>query len=95
MIVDSKCFFGVMRPGRGKTHKACAALCIRGGIPPSFWVRDAQGRETILLMTDASGAPLGEEILPLVADPVRATGELVRVGDLVQFRANINAFARI
>ncbi len=42
-IMDSKCFFGVMRPGRGKTHKACASLCIRGGIPPSFWARDRAG----------------------------------------------------
>ncbi len=94
-IMDSKCFFGVMRPGRGKTHKACAALCLRGGVPPSFWARDEKGRESVLLMTDAGGGPLGEDILPLVADPVEAQGEIVRVGDLLQFRANAGAFRRV
>jgi hypothetical protein len=94
-IMDSKCFFGVMRPGRGKTHKACASLCIRGGVPPSFWAHRADGREAVLLMTDAAGGPIGEAILPLVADPVSAEGELVRVGDLVQFRADASAYRRL
>lgn len=94
-IMDSKCFFGVMRPGRGKTHKACAALCIRGGIPPSYWARDAEGRESVLLMTDAGGGPMGEAILPFVADPVEAEGELVRVGDLIEFRANAADYRRL
>ncbi|MFN3960429.1 MAG: hypothetical protein ACK4NP_11005 [Parvularculaceae bacterium] len=94
-IMDSKCFFGVMRPARGKTHKACAALCIRGGIPPSFWARDASGRESVLLMTDANGGALSDEILPLVADPVQAEGEIVRVGDLLQFRADASDFRRV
>lgn len=94
-IMDSKCFFGVMRPGRGKTHKACASLCIRGGIPPSFWVRTKDGRESVLLMTDADGGPMPMDILPLVADPVEAKGEIVRVGDLLQFRADASAFRRV
>ncbi|GJL94486.1 MAG: hypothetical protein DHS20C05_08910 [Hyphococcus sp.] len=94
-IMDSKCFFGVMRPGRGKTHKACASLCIRGGIPPSFWVRSRDGREQIMLMTDAAGDPMPKDILPLVADPVEAEGEIVRVGDLIQFRADTSAYRRI
>ncbi len=94
-IMDSKCFFGVMRPGRGKTHKACASLCIRGGVPPSFWVRTKDGAESVLLMTSADGGPMPMDILPLVADPVEAEGEIVRVGDLLQFRANTSAYARI
>ena len=63
MIMDSKCFFGVMRPARGKTHKACASLCIRGGIPPSFWVRTKNGEEAVLLMTTRDGGPMPMEIL--------------------------------
>ena len=94
-IMDSKCFFGVMKPARGKTHKACASLCIRGGIPPSFWARSSDGRESIMLMTDSNGDPLGEDILPLVADPVSVTGEVIRVGDLLQLRANASDFRRI
>ncbi|MEM8935824.1 MAG: hypothetical protein AAGC77_05405 [Pseudomonadota bacterium] len=94
-IMDSKCFFGVMRPGRGKTHKACASLCIRGGIPPSFWARARDGKEAVLLMTDADGGPMPMDILPFVADPVEAEGEIVQVGDLLQFRANTAAYRRI
>jgi hypothetical protein len=93
--MDSKCFFGVMRPARGKTHKACASLCIRGGIPPSFWARTKDGREAVMLMTDADGGALGEDILPLVADPVEAEGEIVRIGDILQFRANANDYRRV
>ena len=94
-IMDSKCFFGVMRPGRGKTHKACASLCIRGGIPPSMWVRNRAGGESVLLLTDADGGPMSMDILPFVADPVSVTGEVVRVGDLLQLRADVSAFRRI
>lgn len=39
-IVDPKCFAGSMKPGDGKTHKSCAALCLRGGIPPVLRVGD-------------------------------------------------------
>src|SRR5688572_29532610 len=35
-IVDPKCYFGVMKPGEGKTHRSCAIRCITGGIPPVF-----------------------------------------------------------
>lgn len=95
LIVDSKCFFGVMKPARGMTHKACASLCIRGGIPPSFWVRDGKGKESVMLMTDARGGPITKEVLPLVLEPVEATGEVVRVGDVLQFRADVETYRRI
>ncbi len=94
-VMDSKCFFGVMRPGRGKTHKACASLCIRGGIPPSMWVRNGAGGESVLLLTGENGGPMPMDILPFVADPVSVTGEVVRVGDLLQLRANLAAFQRV
>ena len=95
MIMDSKCFFGVMKPARGRTHKACAALCIRGGIPPSFWAKGRDGREAVLLLTDEEGGPLKEEILPFVADPLRVSGALRRVGDLVQLRINPRRLERL
>lgn len=49
-IVDSKCYLGAMKPGGGKTHKGCAALCLRGGIPPLFVVA---GSEAPYLLTDS------------------------------------------
>ncbi|MEO1151625.1 MAG: hypothetical protein AAFW83_11655 [Pseudomonadota bacterium] len=94
-IMDSKCFFGVMRPARGRTHKACASLCIRGGIPPCFWVRDKTGNEQVLLMTMRDGTAMPDDILPLVADPVGVNGTLVRVGDLLHLRADVDDFYRL
>jgi len=86
-ILDSKCWFGAMQPGQGKPHKACAALCIRGGLPPIFCPDGLCGAgESAPLFTDARGDPHGPEILPFVADPILAPGRLVRIGDVTQFR---------
>ena len=46
-------------------------------------------------MTDANGGPMPMDILPLVADPVKVAGEIVRVGDLLQLRADPGAFRHI
>ncbi len=35
-IVDGKCFLGAMKPGEGMGHRACAVLCLTGGLPPMF-----------------------------------------------------------
>jgi hypothetical protein len=42
-IVDSKCYLGIMNPGETNPHRECAALCIRGGIPPLIIAHDADG----------------------------------------------------
>ncbi|MCG8442142.1 MAG: hypothetical protein MI723_10075 [Caulobacterales bacterium] len=95
-ILDSKCWFGAMRPGEGKTHKACAALCIRFGIPPSFYARDAEGRAHALLMTGPNGEALREAVLPLVADRVTARGALHLIGDdLLTMRVDMDDVARV
>lgn len=84
-IVDSKCWFGVMKPAQGKAHKDCAIRCISGGAPPAFVVRSAgtDGRERtlVLLLAATDGAPLGPRILDRVAEPVEITGEVSRLGD--------------
>jgi hypothetical protein len=77
-IVDSKCFLGVMVPGSGKTHKDCAALCLRGGIPPALHVQDRSGRASLLLMTGASGESIRNEAQTLAGEPVVVTGTIVR-----------------
>lgn len=95
-ILDAKCWFGAMRPGDGKVHKACAALCIRGGLPPAFCISATCG--------DASAAPMflnergeahGEALLPFVADPIMARGHLTRVRDVIQFRVPLSAITRL
>ena len=81
-ILDSKCWFGAMRPAEGKVHKGCASLCIRSGIPPAFFARDARDNAALLVMTE-NGGRFGETLLAHVADPVRLTGQVSRRGDLL------------
>ena len=35
-VCDGKCSLGVMRPGNKPAHKACANVCLLGGVPPVF-----------------------------------------------------------
>jgi hypothetical protein len=77
-IVDSKCFLGVMNPGRLEVHRACAMRCIAGGIPPILFARDARGREAHLLLVGAGGEPINDRVLDLVARPVAVEGRLER-----------------
>lgn len=93
-ILDSKCWFGAMRPSDGKLHKACAALCIRGGIPPAFFARGPAGQAALMIMTDG-GRAHGPDLLPLVADPVRVSGRVFRHGDLLMLDTPLSAIRRL
>jgi hypothetical protein len=77
-IVDAKCFLGVMVPGSGKTHKDCAALCLRGGIPPALHVQDRSGRASVMLMTGASGESISDQAHKLAGEAVVVTGTIRR-----------------
>ncbi len=81
-IVDSKCFLGAMKPGHGKTHKACATLCVRGGIPPALVVVGEDNAVQFYVLADPDGAPVGDWITPFIADPVQVTGRVIYRGDL-------------
>lgn len=94
-IVDSKCFLGAMKPGDGKGHKACATLCIRGGIPPTFVTSDELGNRTYYLLRDAGGGPCGDWILPIVGEPVEVEGTFIRVADLMVLSIRVSDAARI
>jgi hypothetical protein len=95
-ILDAKCWFGAMRPGYGKAHKACAALCARGGLPLAFCQSGAcgDGSDAPLLL-DEHGLAFGRAVLPLVADPVTIQGRLVAVGDVLQLRAWFGSIRRL
>jgi hypothetical protein len=60
-VVDSKCYLGVMVPGEGRTHAACAGLCVRGGIPPALLVRTAEGTTELYLLETPSGDAIGPD----------------------------------
>lgn len=94
-IVDSKCYLGVMNPGNTKPHRECAALCIRGGIPPMFVARDAAGNKIALQLVSASGASVNEDVLEMVAEPVSITGQVVRNGDQLLLKADPKTYQRV
>ena len=82
-IVDGKCYLGAMKPGDGKAHKACAVLCIRGGLPAlvSGDISGAAG-ELLPILTIGGRAELPEAVLEFVGEPVRIEGTLSWWGGL-------------
>jgi len=93
-ILDSKCWFGAMRPASGKVHKACASLCIRGGIPPAFFPSAQSGENGLMIMT-SGGQPYGPDLLELVADPVNVSGQLFKLGDVLLLDAPVADLKRM
>lgn len=87
-IVDSKCFLGVMVPGSGKTHKDCASLCLRGGIPPALYVQDRAGQSSILLLTGAAGEPIGTQAIQVAGEAIDMTGTIERQGGWLVLRTD-------
>ncbi|MEM7350288.1 MAG: hypothetical protein AAF657_05750 [Acidobacteriota bacterium] len=94
-IVDSKCYLGIMKPGSTKPHRACATLCIAGGIPPLFLVSDAQGPAAQLLLVGPDGGSVNQEVLPYVDEPLEITGEVLRLDDLWLLKADPASYRRL
>jgi hypothetical protein len=91
--IDSKCFTGAMKPGDGKTHKGCVALCLRGGIPPMF-VADAW----YLLLDERGDAVSGElldEVIAVVGERVEVRGEASAAGELRVLKISSGSFRRL
>lgn len=93
-IVDSKCFYGVMKPGNLKPHRACATRCISGGIPPVLVVRDGGTTRYFLLVSD-EGDAVNRRVLDRVAEPVSITGRVVRRGELLILMADPETYRRV
>jgi hypothetical protein len=87
-IVDSKCFLGVMVPGSGKTHKDCAALCLRGGIPPALHVQDRSGRSSVLLLTGSAGEKIATDHLQRAGEAIDVTGVVSTRGGWLMLRSD-------
>lgn len=94
-IVDTKCDYGVMNQGSGKVHRACAALCISGGIPPALVVNDGKGGRVSMLLVDERGGALGSRILDRIGRPVSVAGEVFRYDDLLVLHADPSAIERL
>lgn len=94
-IVDSKCYLGVMNPGRLIPHRACAIRCISGGVPPVLLVRRRDGTTLCLLLVSHEGKPVNRQVLDMVAEPVEITGNLERQGELLVLYADPATYRRL
>jgi hypothetical protein len=86
-ICDGKCWNGAMRPGSGIAHKACANLCLVGGLPAVLVTTTPVAGSTFLLLADADGGPMPDSLRPLVGMRISLDGIVERRGDLLVLRA--------
>lgn len=87
-VVDAKCHLGAMNPGQGPTHRACAARCLRGGLPALLATRDADGRERAVLLTGPGGRSLHADLVQYVAARVSLRGRHRQVGTMETLEAD-------
>jgi hypothetical protein len=87
-ICDGKCLAGAMRPGTGLAHKACANLCLAGGVPPVFVTSQPVEGSQYLLLADADGGPLPDWLYDRTAIFLSIEGDIERRGDLLIFRVD-------
>ncbi len=90
-VCDGKCYAGVMRPGNGIAHKACANVCLLNGIPPVLVTTAPVVGSEFLLLGNAQGKALPDALRDHVGILQRMDGEVVRVADLLVFRTDIGA----
>jgi hypothetical protein len=93
-ILDSKCYLGIMKPGRGKVHRACATRCISGGIPPLFIVEGKEDSRHFLLVGE-DGRTVNAEVLDFVDEPLEVKGEVTKTGDTWVLKADPASFRRL
>lgn len=89
-ICDGKCLSGAMRPGRGLAHKACANLCLLGGVPAVFVSTQEVEGSDFLMVVGPDGSDLPQEAYDYVAQFVSVEGQIRRHGDLLIFAIDPN-----
>ncbi len=94
-ICDGKCYAGAMRPGRGLAHKACANLCLIGGVPPVFVSAGPVEGVSFLLLAALDGGPVPESVHDLVAQGIELDGQIDRLDDLLVFRVDLDTARRL
>lgn len=93
-ICDGKCLAGAMRPGRGIAHKACANLCIIGGVPPVFVSTQPVEGEEFLMLGGPGRSDRPQEMLDMVGEYVTLEGQVERRGDLMIFTPDYDTVVR-
>jgi len=88
-ICDGKCSLGVMRQGNKPAHKACANVCLIGGVPPVFITSTPVFGTRYLLLGDPDNHALPDASRDFVGITSRIDGTLERIGDAILFRADV------
>jgi hypothetical protein len=86
-LVDTKCFFGAMRPATGKIHRGCAVRCLSGGVPPGILIRDGSGNAFVVMLTGQPGEQL-EYNVQWAARMIEASGDLEMYQGTLVLRAD-------
>ena len=98
-IVDSKCFYGAMNPNQFKVHKACAILCIKGGVPPILHTASPIHHEGAvihqMILIDIENNPVNTRILDKIGIPLRIRGKLFKYDNLYILKANPSLYKPI
>jgi len=103
-ILDAQCFIEIMNPGYGRSHRGCATLCIRGGLPVYFSAdikdyktSDAQsGCGGIgYVLANENGGKINMEILDHIAIPLTLTAREEKVGNLKRLVYKIGSLKRL
>lgn len=89
-ICDGKCASGVMRPGIGISHRACATLCLQGLIPAVFVATAPVAGSAFLLLADQDGRPGFDAFRHLIGLRIVLEGEVERRGDMLVLRADFS-----
>lgn len=89
-LCDGKCYAGAMRPGTGLAHKACANLCLAGGLPLVFVSTGPVEGQSFFLVGDATGGePAAEDYRDLVARLVEIEADVEKVDDLLVLKTDL------
>jgi hypothetical protein len=94
-ICDGKCTSGAMRPGTGLAHKACANLCIFGGVPPIFVSTSPVEGVSFFVLTGKDGAPLPAKLFDLTALRVEVEGEILKLDDLLILQTDLTTARKL
>lgn len=87
-IIDPKCYFGVMKPGKGKIHRSCAVRCISGGIPPVLATTDRNNISQYYLLTDLKGKSINQKVLSYIGKPSEIKGIVEKMEDWYVLKIN-------
>ena len=90
-VLDAQCFMGIMNPGYGRTHRACATQCIRGGQPVFFSLDINSAQETSgqgacsgqgYILASPNGGKINNQVLGDIAVPMILEARLENIGNL-------------